>query len=308
MARCALPPAAVADAVRSAYVARAQHRAHGGANLHIRLAGRHYSAKAAVLDDAGIAAVKWYGNVEANEQRGLPAYQPMVMLNDAATGTPLALLDGAWITSVRTAAVTAIAARQLAGDAADSLAIVGCGRQGAAHLAALASQFPLRDVALYSRSRASAEGLAQRATALGLAATVAATPRDAVDGRALVVTTTSRDPQRPGLLRTEWLQPGAFVSMADMGHAWEADTLRDFDCLVTDEYDGATRCTQEPLRYAGPFDADLETLLAQSEPSSDARCGRSALIFAGSGLADAAVAAAVYRVARERGIGTMLPH
>jgi len=107
------------------------------------------------------------------------------------------------------------------------------------------------------------------------------------------------------MLRTEWLAPGAFVSMVDMGHAWVESTLRDFDRLVTDEYEPAKRCTHEPLRFTGPFYADLETLLA-APPAGGA--GRSALIFAGSGLADAATAAAVYRVARERGIGTELAH
>jgi ornithine cyclodeaminase/alanine dehydrogenase-like protein (mu-crystallin family) len=307
VARCAPRAVDVAAAVHDAFAARARGRAHAAPNLHIRLSDRHFSAKAAVLQERDVAVVKWYGNVPANRGRALPDYQPLLLVNDLADGAPLAVLSGGWITAARTAAITTVAAGVLCDDAADTLALVGCGRQAAAHLDALAARYPLQRVSLYSRGSAGAQRLAAVARARGLEAVVTDDPRRAVADSRIVVSAISRDARDGRFLRTEWIDKGAFVSMVDLGLAWAPETFDCFDYLVTDEYDAATRNTCEPLAFQGPFDADLAALVAGGVSVGVRNRQRSALIFAGSGLADAAAAMAVYTRARERGVGTTLP-
>jgi ornithine cyclodeaminase/alanine dehydrogenase len=304
--RCALTPPDIADAVRAAFLAQAAGSALTAPSLQLRLPDRNFVAKGAVLADAGVAVMKWFGNVAHNDRRGLADYNPTLVVNDLATGLPVALMDGAWVTAVRTAAISVVAAGLLARPDAATLGIVGCGRQGAAHLDALRRHFPLRSITLHSRSRASAERLADVARSQGLAAQVTSDARAAVEGQDIVVSAITRHSERTGFLRGEWLEPGAFTSMVDMGFAFDAGSMAAIDFLVSDELDSATRRSRERLNFTGEFHTDLASLVANPSLAAARADRRNALIFAGAGLADAAAAAAVYRRARERGIGVEL--
>lgn len=94
--------------------------------------------------------------------------------------------------------------------------------------------------------------------------------------------------------------------MVDMGFAWVRESLAGFDTLVTDEFDAGTRRSRETLNYAGTFDADLAGVLAQPLLAGTPARQRQALVFAGAGLADAAVAAALYRRAVQQDAGVPL--
>ena len=72
-----------------------------------------FLAAAGVLAEPAYGGVKWVGVADA-QKSGLPHIAGTVLLNDAATGMPVAILDARWITGVRTAAITAVAARRLA--------------------------------------------------------------------------------------------------------------------------------------------------------------------------------------------------
>ena len=306
VARCALSPLDVEAAVREAFAARAAGAAVTAPNLHLGLEGRSFSAKAAVLTGAGLAAVKWFGNVAQNERRGLADYNPLVLLSDVETGLLLALIDGAWITATRTAAISAVAAGLLAPERATRLGIVGCGRQAAAHLDALRLAFPLARVTLYSRRRASAERLADAARAHGIEAEVVDAPRRAVSGQQIVVSTVALDAEPSGFLRADWVDDGAFVSMVDLGFSWDPASIVAFELLVTDQLEPGARESTDALRVKGPFEADLSGLLAEPRFADARTRRRKALLFAGCGLADVAAAAAVYRRARALGLGREL--
>ena len=304
--RCALTPIEVAAAVRDAFAARAAGAAVTAANLHLSLEGRSFSAKAAVLSGTGFAAVKWFGNVAQNERRGLADYNPLVLLNDVETGLTLALMDGAWITATRTSAISAVAAGRLAPEGATRLGIVGCGRQAAAHLEAMRLAFPIVQVALFSRRRASAERLAAAARSHGIAAKVVSEAREAVSGQQIVLSTVALDAEPSGFLRADWVDDGAFVSMVDLGFSWDAASIGAFELLVTDQLEPGARESTDALHVRGPFHADLSTLLTEPRFADARRHRRKALLFAGCGLADVAVAAAVYRRARQLGLGLEL--
>ena len=115
-------------------------------HIPVQRGGFHVKGALVTLDRAYVA-VKLNGNFPDNPQRnGLPTIQGAVLLCDATDGALLAILDSIEITSRRTAAASALAARYLARKDASSAAICGCGEQGRAQLTALAEVAAMRRV------------------------------------------------------------------------------------------------------------------------------------------------------------------
>ncbi|GAA0688194.1 delta(1)-pyrroline-2-carboxylate reductase family protein [Kitasatospora atroaurantiaca] len=148
---------------------------------------------------AAYAGVKIAGVAPANPGRGLARITGSYLLLDGPTLRPLALLDGAALTTLRTPAVTALALRRLAVPEAGHLVLFGAGPQAYGHLDALRAVLPLTRLTVVARSAGPAAELAAYATSHGLAASVG-TP-DAVSGADLVVCcTTARTPLFDGRL------------------------------------------------------------------------------------------------------------
>jgi ornithine cyclodeaminase/alanine dehydrogenase len=74
--------------------------------------------------------IKWVSGYPENLTRGLPYITGMLILNDEETGVPIAVMDCTWITTVRTGAATAVAAKYLARPDAKRVGILGCGVPG----------------------------------------------------------------------------------------------------------------------------------------------------------------------------------
>jgi ornithine cyclodeaminase/alanine dehydrogenase-like protein (mu-crystallin family) len=149
----------------------------------------------------------------ANPARGLDAHQGTVTLFDAHTGVPTAILDASALTQIRTAAVSAVATRELARAEARVLGILGSGVQGEAHLHALARVREFAQIRIYSPNREHVADLVERAHVVygdGPPEVIAAADAEqAVRGAdVVVVATSSREP----VLRHDWLAPGAHVN------------------------------------------------------------------------------------------------
>lgn len=302
-----IPAAEVTSAVRDAFAASARGMAVTGHQLEVVVdAGLDFKAKGAVLKDQGIAAVKWFGFAGANDARGLPNFMPVILLNEMATGRPMAVMDGHWISGVRTAAISAVGAGVLARPDTVSVGFIAGGLQAQAHLAALRARFPLERIAVYSRRGESARRLAAQARGTGLEARVCDDPRDALRGHGIVVTSVPRMTDHAQFLDVGWTDPGVFVAMVDAGRSWRKATLSELDLVVTDYRDPSTRRSTEKLNFDGTFDFDLSDLVGGGRAPELAREARRALIFGGSGLADAAVAALVHRRAVAAGAGRRL--
>ncbi len=108
----------------------------------------------------------------SNPGRGLPFIHATYALFDAETQAPVAMLDGAALTALRTAAVSGLATRFLARPASRRLVLFGAGVQAHSHLEAMRVVCPIEEVIVVSRGRERAEALAAHATALGLRASV----------------------------------------------------------------------------------------------------------------------------------------
>jgi ornithine cyclodeaminase len=171
-----------------------------------------------------ILGIKVLSVFPGNAAHGEESHQGAVLLFDAEKGRPLAFLDAASITAIRTAAVSALATRLLAREDAGDLALLGTGVQARTHLAALCEVRTLRRVRAWSRNPESARRFAAEESARhGLPVEAVATAEEAVAGADLVCTVTAAvEP----VLQGEWIAPGAHVNAvgACTPNARELDT------------------------------------------------------------------------------------
>jgi ornithine cyclodeaminase/alanine dehydrogenase-like protein (mu-crystallin family) len=240
-----------------------------------------------------------------NPARGLDTHQGTVTLFNGETGVPSAILDASAVTSVRTAAVSAVATKVLAREDSRVLTILGAGVQGRAHLRALADVREFDEVRVYSPSREHAQALADGR------ATVSPSAEEAVRGAdVIVLATSSPEP----VIRRDWLVPGAHVNAigASVPSSRELDTDTVAACALYCD-------SRESLRHeAGEFHRAVEEGAIGGEDHVRAELGevlagmaagrtdsRELTVFRSLGLAveDLAAAERAVSVARQRGIG-----
>lgn len=140
--------------------------------------------------DSRVAITKLITFTPANAGSPRATIQGDVVVFDVATGERQQILDGPTVTARRTAAVSLLAAQQLAPNTRGPLLIVGAGVQGLAHLEAFAQGLGVKEVVIASRSPVSAETLASHARTLGLLASVVSDPNPALADCPLAVTCT----------------------------------------------------------------------------------------------------------------------
>jgi 1-piperideine-2-carboxylate/1-pyrroline-2-carboxylate reductase [NAD(P)H] len=158
--------------------------------------------------DPDIAITKLVTVHPNNPGRGLPTIQGEVVVMDAATGARLGLLEGSAVTARRTAALSMLAARELAPHPEGPLLVVGAGRQGRAHLEAFRAGLGVSRAFISSRSSKSAVSLAGHARTLGMEAELVEGVGEVLGDVSLIVTaTTSKEPVLP-----EEIPDGVFVA------------------------------------------------------------------------------------------------
>lgn len=304
----AIDPEAVRVALEAVLISKAAGSVRNAPKLNLLPGdGRLFQVMMSLADDPPFAAAKVVGLASGNDARGLPHVSALIVLADAASGVPVALMDASWITAARTAAMTAVAARRLARIDAARIGFVACGVQARSHLMALCALFPLREVLAYGHRRASAEAFAAEARALGLDAVAVDDPRDAVAGLDIVVTSVPAAPGSAPFLDPGWLAPGSFASLVDLGRSWlRPDAIGRMELRAVDDH-AQTAEAGGRLVYRGPFDADLTELASGHGPGRRTSDERAVLVSQGLAAADLAVAALVYARARERSLGLALP-
>lgn len=252
--------------------------------------------------------MKWVSGYPTNQEKGLPYISGLLILNDDDTGFPLAVMDCAWITGVRTGAATALAARYLARPESETVGILGCGVQGRTNLEALSVLFPVKRVLAYDRVPESAARYAADMRAqLGVDVTVVDEPRAAVSGCDMVVTAGPILHTPHATIKAGWLDAGAFASLVDFDSFWDGPAMQEVDKFCTDDipqleyYRSVGYFQQIPPIYAG-----LGELVAGLKPGRETPHERTIACNLGLALDDMAAAPIVYRRALERGIGVWL--
>jgi alanine dehydrogenase len=236
------------------------------------------------------------------ENRDRHTHQALICIFDPTNGTPVALMDGTYITATRTAAGSALATRLLAREDARVLAILGAGVQARTHADALRRVRQFDEVRVASRDAMRAQELANE-----LGADAVGSFEEAVRGADVISATTHAT--EPVVLR-DWLAPGAHVNSVGANPAGrgEIDAAIVRDALVVVEYRESTLAP--PPAGASEFrDGAPAEVVELGELVAGTRQGRSSpeqiTLYKSVGVAvqDAAAAALVLAAARERSAG-----
>ena len=256
-------------------------------------------------------AAKVNGNFAGNAGRGLARIQGVVVLSDGDTGEPLALMDSASITTLRTAAATAVAARHLARKDASIVTVCGCGIQGRAQLIALSRVRTIRKMFAFDVDRGRAEDLAREINdTLAIDTLAVGDLSTASRASDIVVTCTSSNSP---LLFDGDVSPGAFVAAVGA----DSEIKQELDAALLSEVTVVTDVTAQCATIGDLHHAvsagtmSLHGVHAElGEIVAGRKTGRSSaeeiVVFDSTGMAlqDVAAAAAVYEAAIRTGRGT----
>jgi len=263
--------------------------------------GGFFQALPAVLTSQNRAAVKWVG---VNSGRtGGPRIQASIILSDARTGEPLALLAAAGLTAIRTAAMSALAARYLMRSDVGTIGFLGCGAQAHAHLKVFTSLYPqLKFVRCFSPS--SGEKFAASLRENGVDAVATQNARDVVVESDVVISSVPDLGEGQGpTFNASWIKPHSFVSMVDLGRAWIPGTQTANTRLFTDYIPQTSRLVEMgKLKFATEFVSDLYGLANAGK--CDSAKDPTIFAFGGLGMCDAVVADRVFECALVTGIGS----
>lgn len=232
---------------------------------------------------------------------GRPTHQAAIVLFDPSSGTPVALMDGTFITATRTAAAAALATRMLARPDAKVLALLGTGVQARSHARAFGRLRDWTEIRVAGRDADKCEALAAE-----LGAKACASFEEAVRGADVVAATThSADP----VVRADWVSPGTHVSSVGYnapGSELDRDLVR-AATIVVESRDSVF----SPPPGGAPELAGIDpgSVTELGELVSGGRRGRATPIeitlykSVGVAVQDLAAAALVLAAARERGAG-----
>ncbi len=200
------------DAMRDAVIAQARGECDTPLPMHLNVGGPESEVhiKSSFRRGGEFWALKAAGSFPGRLARGQPAGSGMVLLSSAPTGDPVAMfLDEGWLTDVRTAAVAALATRELSRRDA-VIGILGTGAQARLQARLHAEILPLSRVVLWGRSAERAEACRRDVATMlpGVDVRVAGSAAEVAAGALLVVTATA---SRSPLLRAADMRPGTFV-------------------------------------------------------------------------------------------------
>ena len=190
-------------------------------------------------------------------------------------------------------------ARRMADPGAAKIGFVGAGVQARSHLEMFAAHFPLREAIIAGRGQTNIDLLAARAEALGLATTVAGTPREVLEQADIVVTSVTALGVKTPFLDAGWMKPGAFAAITDIGAPWQPETLGAFGRIVIDNRQQEAAM---PKKLVDPalITADLLDVVSGKMPMAHERSAPSAFMFRGIAVGDFAIAALAWEKSQQR--------
>jgi ornithine cyclodeaminase/alanine dehydrogenase-like protein (mu-crystallin family) len=271
--------------------------------------GRAHSflhAMPAFVSGAKALGVKWVSYYPGISSQGLPDASALIVLNDPEHGHPVAIMEGMWITSVRTAACGAVAARHLAKPTARRLGLVGCGGLGSWSLRMIADIFPgIEEVHVASKTQNSREQFCADAAQYGSWRMVPVDRiEDAVADMDIVVSSVPQGSER--MIKGAWLSPGTLVSPLDVCSGWDDTAYGCVDWLVTDDVAtlNSSVTTRRPDLDLPSDCVSVGDIILGQGPAIDREQSRCMFIPTGLASVDMTLAWEIYRRARAAGIGT----
>ena len=177
-------------------------------------------ATLAAADDPPLLAVKSQAFNPRNSERGLAPANGVITVLNSETGLPVAVMDVNWVTGIRTAGLSAVAAKHLARSDSSVIAFVGCGAQARSHLRAFGDLFPLHEVRAFGRGSKNRDALCEAAREKGYTAVASASGQEAIEGADIVVTSVTFAANLEPFLDARGMKQGAFAAITDLAVPW----------------------------------------------------------------------------------------
>ncbi len=316
--RLALTDDEILDAVEAALRAQGEGATVLEPRMHLKpdpAVDGHFNVLRGAVRPLGLAGVKVVGDFHGNYRHGLPSEMGLLALFDPGTGQPLAVVDAAGITDMRTGAVTALGARHLAPRGARVLGHIGARGTAYWNVRLLARVLgDLEEIRVHSRRPESRDAFAARLEAdLGRPVTVTDDWESCVRGADVVVEASRLEAPEP-LLRTEWIAPGALVVPYGTMSAIELSLTSIMDKVVVDDWGQAgagpfgalRRHVDEGLVTAESLHAELGQIVAGLRPGRESEDETILFWHRGLSTTDVALGHALLAKAERLGVGQTL--
>lgn len=308
--RAALDMRAAIEAVRAGFIALSTGKARVPLRGVLEMAGGVLLTMPAAIEGAPVSAVKIVSVCGGNPARGLPTIFATVLVTDAQTGAPLALLDGRVLTAIRTGAASGLATDLLAVPDASILAVIGAGVQARTQVEAVCAVRPIADIRVFSL--AGAEEMAGELRASYPArVSVASSAHDALAGAHVVVAATN---SRTPVVQRADVAPGTHINGIGSFTPEMQEIAADVVAAARVVVDHRASAWAEAGDLIIPRDQGLITqdhvhaeIGEIAAGLKDGRRDARQITFfksVGNAVQDASVAARVLAVAAERGLGT----
>ena len=255
--------------------------------------GRYMMAALAASDEPEILAVKTLVLNAKNTEQGLPQINGLVTLLNSQTGMPLAILDGNWITAVRTAALSATAAKAMALPNSSSIAFLGCGVQAQSHLDLFNDLFPLQQIHLFGRGQANIDTMRKKAEAYSLESTVHGSAKEAVKDADIVISSITYSPALTPFVKVTWLKSGVFAAITDLAVPWMKESFTALDNVIIDDLKQEAAAPNKLLR-SELINGDLSQLVLGKANGRNSTIDKNAFIFRGHAMGDLALSILAY--------------
>jgi alanine dehydrogenase len=274
----------------------------------------HFNVLRGYLQPLQLAGVKVIGDYVGNHELGLPSELGLLCLFDAQTGTPVAIVDGTALTSMRTGALTALGARYLARRDARVLGHVGARGTAYWNVRLLDRLFDFDEIRVHSRRAESRDAFARQLEAdLGKPVRASQTWEACLRGADVMVEASRLERPEP-LLRTEWVEPGCLVIPYGTVSAVELSLTDVMDKIVVDDWGqaragpfGALRAHVDSGRlHEGNLHAELCQIVVGDRPGRQSDDERILFWHRGLSLSDIALGHALVVAARTAGVGQPL--
>jgi ornithine cyclodeaminase/alanine dehydrogenase-like protein (mu-crystallin family) len=273
------------------------------------LEGTFIHAMPGFLPRKKAAGMKWVSGYSDNFQYSLPSIMGLIILNDPNTGQPIAVMDGGYITALRTAAVSGVSAKYLAAEDAGCIGIVGTGVQGRYNLLSLSEVLPqIEEIKIFDTNQSVlSEFLTAAKEHPALNITTCASARDVIEGADVIVTATGHLEER--VYKEKWVKDGALVLPVHT-RGWEQALLNQVEKLVIDDWEQFNKALGGTDGYYSPLPelyAELGEIVVGKKPGRENSSERIINFNFGMAIHDVCMATEVLERARAKGIGTMLP-
>jgi ornithine cyclodeaminase/alanine dehydrogenase-like protein (mu-crystallin family) len=260
--------------------------------------GRYMMATLSASDDPPFLAVKSLVLNPKNKEKGLSEINSLVTLLASDTGLPLAVIDGNWVTAIRTAGLSAVAAKRLAQPESSVIAFVGCGVQAHSHLQAFSDLFDLQEIRAFNRGAENRDALCRTAESMGLVAHSCDQIEEAIRGADVIITSVTWSANTEAFIDAVWVKAGAFASVVDLGIPWIDESMTAFDRIIIDDRVQEAQM-EHPMVDLALVKGDLSGLVTGAVDGRLTKDEKTAFVFRGFALGDLALATLAFDASRQ---------